>query len=51
MWCGWVKNCNDNNIIIYSYSFFGVLEKEKKYIDLYVGFDRVGRRGGKILGN
>lgn len=51
MWCGWVKNCNHNNITIYSHSLPGVLEKEKKYTDLHVGPDRVGRRGGKILGN
>ena len=35
---GQVKNCNNNNnIIVYSHSLPGVLEKEKKYTDLYLG--------------
>lgn len=51
MWYGWVKNYKNNNIIIYSHSLSGVLEKEKKYTDLYLGPCWMGRRGGKMLGN
>lgn len=54
MRCGWAMNNDDDDdddIIIYSYSLLGVLEKEKKYTDLYLGPYWMGRRGGKMLGN
>lgn len=44
------KNYNSNIIIlIYSHSLPGVLEKEKKYTNLYLGPYWMGRRGGRML--
>lgn len=46
-----IKNYNNIISIVYSHSLPGVLEKEKKYTDLYLGPYWMGRGGGKMLGN